>query len=168
MSRVCPGCPQTTPREAREASCIRDAYGENPKSKVQGPESKVCGQKRGSAREELVCRQAAQHHINATSKPPQSLLVANRLRPTSQLQAILMRPSSHLHATFMRPQSHPRRFWLRRWGYCSDAFGGATGHSHRREFPRPMTKEWGEGEGEGSPNNATAAVIIPCPWPPCG
>ena len=30
MSRVCPGCPQTTPMEARQVSCIRDAYGEHP------------------------------------------------------------------------------------------------------------------------------------------
>ena len=33
-SRVCPGCPQTTPREAREGSWIREAYGERPKSNV--------------------------------------------------------------------------------------------------------------------------------------
>ena len=30
MSRVCPGCPQTSPGEEREASCIRDAYAEHP------------------------------------------------------------------------------------------------------------------------------------------
>ena len=34
MSRVCPGCPQTTPREAREEGCIRKAYAESPESKV--------------------------------------------------------------------------------------------------------------------------------------
>src|ERR1035441_4816825 len=30
MSRVCPGCPQTSPREAGEGGCIRDPYGEHP------------------------------------------------------------------------------------------------------------------------------------------
>src|SRR5664279_4970676 len=30
MSRVCPGCPQTTPRKAREGSWIRKPYGEYP------------------------------------------------------------------------------------------------------------------------------------------
>jgi len=30
MSRVCPGCPQATPREEWETSCIRKAYGEHP------------------------------------------------------------------------------------------------------------------------------------------
>jgi hypothetical protein len=28
MSRVCPGCPQTTPRKVGEGNCIQDAYGE--------------------------------------------------------------------------------------------------------------------------------------------
>jgi len=36
MSRVCPGCPRTTPREAREGSCIRKAYGGNPGTKAEG------------------------------------------------------------------------------------------------------------------------------------
>src|ERR1017187_6988048 len=37
MSRVCPGCHQTTPREAREESCIRKAYDEHPTSNIQHP-----------------------------------------------------------------------------------------------------------------------------------
>ena len=41
-------------------------------------------------------------------KPPQSLLIANRLRPTSHPHATLMRPSCDPHATLMRPQSHPQ------------------------------------------------------------
>jgi hypothetical protein len=36
MSRVCPECPQTTPREARDASCIRKAYGEHAGAKEEG------------------------------------------------------------------------------------------------------------------------------------
>ena len=39
MSRVCPGCPQTTPRELRRASCIRRAYGERPTTTLQHPSS---------------------------------------------------------------------------------------------------------------------------------
>jgi len=35
---------------------------------------------------------------NATSKPPQSLLIANRLRPQSHLKATLKPPQSHLKA----------------------------------------------------------------------
>ena len=34
MSRVCPECPQTNPREAKDGSWIQEAYGERPKSKV--------------------------------------------------------------------------------------------------------------------------------------
>ena len=34
MSRVCPGCPQTTPREARKGSCIRETYGEGMKGET--------------------------------------------------------------------------------------------------------------------------------------
>ena len=31
---------------------------------------------------------------------------------------------------------------------------GASGHSHPRKFPRPMTKEWEEGQGGvGAPNS---------------
>ena len=30
MSSLCPGCPQTTPWQARKGSCIRKAYGERP------------------------------------------------------------------------------------------------------------------------------------------
>ncbi len=36
MSRVCPECPQTNPREEREASWIRDAYGEHMGAKAEG------------------------------------------------------------------------------------------------------------------------------------
>ena len=39
VSRVCPGCPQTKPRGAGEASWIRDAYGESPQSEVRSPNS---------------------------------------------------------------------------------------------------------------------------------
>jgi hypothetical protein len=30
-------------------------------------------------------------------------------------------------------------------------------------FPLPMTKEWGEGKGEGPPNNVTGAETSPSP-----
>jgi hypothetical protein len=50
MSRVCPGCPQTAPREAREVSCIRDAYDKLPVTKVecrmQNAECRMAGQSR--------------------------------------------------------------------------------------------------------------------------
>src|SRR2546428_11778627 len=32
-------------------------------------------------------------------------------------------------------------------------------------FPLPATKEWGEGEGEGAPNNVAAAERNPSPRP---
>ena len=32
-------------------------------------------------------------------------------------------------------------------------------------FPLPTTKEWGEGQGEGPPNNVEAAETIPSPQP---
>ena len=42
----------------------------------------------------------------ATSKPPQSLLIARGLRPQSHPKATPMRPQSHLNATLKLPQSH--------------------------------------------------------------
>jgi len=46
-----------------------------------------------AAGEELGLQaKATQSHINATSKPPQSLLIANRLRPQSHSKATSMRP----------------------------------------------------------------------------
>jgi hypothetical protein len=66
MSRVCPGCPRTTPREARKARCIRDAYGErrtlNLEPRTSSPELRTSN---GRAKPP-----------KATSKPPQSVLVA--------------------------------------------------------------------------------------------
>ena len=35
MSRVVPGCPQTTPREAGEESCIWNAYDEHRTSNIE-------------------------------------------------------------------------------------------------------------------------------------
>src|SRR5208283_3283813 len=55
MSRVCPGCPQTSPREAREESCIRKAYGEHPGANTE------CGM-----------RNRRSKPPKATSKPPDS------------------------------------------------------------------------------------------------
>jgi hypothetical protein len=46
-----------------------------------------------------------QSHINATSKPPQSLLIANRLRPHSHSKATLKPPQSHPKATPRPPAS---------------------------------------------------------------
>ncbi len=40
-----------------------------------------------------------QSHINATSKPPQGLLIANRLRLQSHPKATLKLPQSHPKAT---------------------------------------------------------------------
>jgi hypothetical protein len=42
---------------------------------------------------------AAQSHINATSKPPQSLLIANRLRLQSHPKATLKPPQCDPNAT---------------------------------------------------------------------
>jgi hypothetical protein len=36
MSRVCPECPQTNPREAREGRCIREAYGGHRGANAEG------------------------------------------------------------------------------------------------------------------------------------
>jgi len=41
MSRVCPGCPQTSPRELRKASCIQDAYGESQTTALRHPSSNL-------------------------------------------------------------------------------------------------------------------------------
>ena len=49
-----------------------------------------------------------QSHINATSKPPQSLLIANRLRSQDHSKATLKPPQSHPKATPKPPQSHPK------------------------------------------------------------
>ena len=56
----------------------------------------------------------------ATPKPPQGLLVANRLRPTS-----------HPHATLMRPSSHPGVF-------RGDQIGWTTGD--KRGTVAPVTQ----------------------------
>jgi len=50
--------------------------------------------------------EATQSHINATSKPPQSVLIANRLRPQSHHNATPKPPQCDPKATTMRQQSH--------------------------------------------------------------
>jgi hypothetical protein len=44
----------------------------------------------------------------ATLKPPQSLLIANRLRPQSHPKATTKLPQSHPKATLRLPQSYPK------------------------------------------------------------
>src|ERR1039458_4604304 len=44
----------------------------------------------------------------ATSKLPQSLLIAKGLRPQSHLKATLKPPQSHPKATYMRPTCDPQ------------------------------------------------------------
>jgi hypothetical protein len=95
MSRVCPGCPQTTTREAREGSCIRKAYDEHPTSNLERSDRTRSHPKRH------------QSHPNATPKPP-----------TCDLHATYMRPSSHLQARRVSRLTARRGFhWLyfRRW-----------------------------------------------------
>jgi len=63
----------------------------------------------------LQASEATQSHPKATSKPPQSQLIANRLRPQSHPKATLKPPQSHLKATpkppssqLVRPIQNPR------------------------------------------------------------
>src|ERR1017187_10300681 len=53
-------------------------------------------------------RIAAQSHINATSEPPQSVLIANRLQLKSHPKATPMRPQCDPKATPRLHQSHPQ------------------------------------------------------------
>ena len=54
---------------------------------------------------------ATQSHPQATLKPPQSLLIANRLRP-----------QSHSKATLKLPPSHPRRIFQNLGGAETTSF----------------------------------------------
>jgi hypothetical protein len=89
MSRVCPGCHQTTPRKAREASCIREAYGEHAGAKAE-------------------CRmQNAEWPGEATQSQPKAIS-----KPVdSQGIGTLKPPQSHPHATLKPPSSHPQATW---------------------------------------------------------
>src|ERR1039458_4359821 len=53
-------------------------------------------------------REIGECDLNATSKPPQSVLIANRLRPQSHPKANPMRPQCDPNATPMRPQCDPK------------------------------------------------------------
>ena len=53
----------------------------------------------------LQALEATQSHLKATPKPPQSQLIANRLRPESHLKATLKPLQSHPKATPKLPQS---------------------------------------------------------------
>ncbi len=55
---------------------------------------------------ELKAAEATQPHLRATPKPPQSQLIANRLRPQSHSKATLKPPQSHPKATPKLPSSH--------------------------------------------------------------
>jgi len=70
---------------------------------VTSTESHVC-----KSAFNLEAAEATQSHLKATPKPPQSLLIANRLRPQSHPKATSKPPQSHPKATLKPPQSHPK------------------------------------------------------------
>src|ERR1035441_53310 len=86
MSRVCPGCPQTSPREAREASCILDAYGEHRTSNLKPRTSNI------------------RRPGKATRTPDK----ARYMRGTSQVKARYMRGACVEHAWYKPPRGHQK------------------------------------------------------------
>jgi hypothetical protein len=71
------------------------------------PETLVTRQNAHSCESALKLKgaEASQSHLKAISKPPQSLLIANRLRPQSHPKATLKPPQSHPKATPKPPSN---------------------------------------------------------------
>src|ERR1017187_7773186 len=75
LSRVCPGCPQTTPGEARSESFIRKAYGQYGSSNLEPRTLKGRAKPPGSESRKWKAEMGAKS-ANATSMRPQSHLKA--------------------------------------------------------------------------------------------
>ena len=76
-TRTCPGFVQGAPRPPRGRRGRGVVFGRL-MGKARSPKYKVAGQRRGSARRKVVPWKATQSHINATSTPSRSLLIAKR------------------------------------------------------------------------------------------
>src|ERR1035441_2435318 len=113
MSRVCPGCPQTTPREAGKGGYIGNAYGEHRTLNLEPRTSNL--EKPGQATQSHSGAKAEGRRMNAETnpKPHQIYTKATLMRPSSQVQA-RYRPSAsqeqarskpgtcEVHARYMR------------------------------------------------------------------
>src|ERR1035437_1808617 len=93
-TRVCPGWYQGAPRPRRAWRRRGDEFG-----------MLMVGTEPRTQNLELRTLKSRTKPPKATSKPSQSLLIANRLRPQSHLNASPMRPQSYLKATPKLPQS---------------------------------------------------------------
>src|ERR1035441_2299804 len=98
MSRVCPECPQTTAREAREGSCIRNAYGEHD-AEVGVSREKAQKTQEKAILSLLLCL------LRLFAAVLQNLRSFVSICGSSVQQAT----QSHPNATPMRPESHPAR-----------------------------------------------------------
>jgi hypothetical protein len=85
--------------EGPEAGLLGSVGVEHPTSNIQHRTGRIGGH--GTLNGEAI-----QSHINATSKPPQSVLIAKGLGPQSHPKATPMRPQSHPNATLEPPESH--------------------------------------------------------------